>query len=561
MSTLPESNDRKRASSFDQCSTSLSTSSSYNTPCTVRLSATVAGLEFVISTPRVERFGWRCSRLYHHSIRPQRPLPNGSGPHLAVTPDEVEQRGRRTTEQLREIVGDLRRHAEAGGEIDHELHVGVGRVCAVGDHASSVGEQPPRLVGDRTTDRRGGHRGDLVVPVRGGTGEGVDGAAMCGGVRQHLDGGSGQVVGVDEGEGTVPGRLVDLVVVADVAAVRTGEVLHEERRPQHGPTHPRRPEILFDLPVRHRPVGAHQRQEDHVADAAPLHLGDERPDETLHIRQRRRAEQEHTVDTVERRMPRGFVGEVELHPTFATLLDRRVDRCSNDLAGPPQLLDEGTSDVAGGPGDQDGTHRIDTASAGRLTWSSSASGVHAVQRHELPGGRATASRVPNGRASSSSTTNSTSPWVTTYMQNSPSWVRTVGTSPAGPAASITSAPASPPVAAAIPVSRTRSPSTSQSDRAASAATWRTNRCPPKSRSGSTRAVGSSMSCSTSVSWTAGHPISITSRPGELLNTRCRISGGCTTASPASSRNGGPWSSYTRSTQPRRQKIIWNRIRW
>ena len=107
----------------------------------------------------------------------------------------------------------------------------------------------------------------------------------------------------------------------------------------------------------------------------------------------------------------------------------------------------------------------------------------------------------------------------------------------------------PPVAAAIPRSRASNPVGRPGLQEAAAASWRTNLCPPKSRSALRTGVGSSISRSARVSCSAGQQISMTSSPGELSSTRWRIPGAEARSRPPAARTARPGPRTPRSPSP------------
>ena len=136
---------------------------------------------------------------------------------------------------------------------------------------------------------------------------------MSGRVEQGCGRHGGDVVGIHERRGSVPGRDHDLAAVPDVGDVHGREVLHEERGTHECPRQTRPPQPPLQSGMRDHGVtlGALQRQQDHVLNAdrtCVLQRGH-------HLRLRpgevRRAEQEHRSDPVVCRVPRSRVGEVK----------------------------------------------------------------------------------------------------------------------------------------------------------------------------------------------------------------------------------------------------------
>ena len=155
--------------------------------------------------------------------------------------------------------------------------------------------------------------------------------------------------------------------------------------------------------------------------------------------------------------------------------------------------------------------------AGSVTSSSSRSVDGSTSAHGIPAGTATASPAPRRSSLESPFRSVTAPASTNWKTSSPSWRESAGDAPLD--GRTTCAPASPAVAAAIPKSRHSYPGSRHGRHTAVAASWRTNRCQSKSRSGRSDADGSTMFGSACVSCSAGQPISITSSPGEHSRTR------------------------------------------
>ena len=177
-----------------------------------------------------------------------------------------------------------------------------------------------------------------------------------------LGGGGGGVPGVEERDPPAPRGDEEFAALGDVDAVGGDgavQVLHEEAAPQHRPRHGAGTQRGLDAVMRNDPgpVGAEDRDVDHVPDTGAVGGLDERDDG----RAGRTAggqgeEQEDGVDPGERRGPGGGIEEVQGDGLRCVGVRRRGTTASDTerrRVGPgAEHLDEFGADVARGSGDQ-----------------------------------------------------------------------------------------------------------------------------------------------------------------------------------------------------------------
>lgn len=155
---------------------------------------------------------------------------------------------------------------------------------------------------------------------------------------------------------TPSARQPNLVALRNVNAIGGLQVLCEKRGPQECPRHFRGLQVLFDLPMRHDPVDAHDGQEHHLLDATALGGGDERSKVPFGVRYCGWPHQKHPADTGQRGGEGLRLLEVQQSALRRAGERRRVTRAGHhrQTCGDKYSRQRFT-DGAGRPSHQDGT--------------------------------------------------------------------------------------------------------------------------------------------------------------------------------------------------------------